>query len=80
MRVPFQTLTDYLEHGYPLDEFLDDFPSVTRARAVQAIEASGAALLRAVPLQHELRCRFEFLGLTHELRARAAPLLERIAR
>ena len=48
-RVPFQTLTDYLEHGHPLDEFLDDFPSVTRAQAVQAIEEAGAALLRAVP-------------------------------
>ena len=48
-RVPFQTLTDYLEHGHPLDEFLEDFPSVTRAQAVQAIEEAGAALLRAVP-------------------------------
>ena len=48
-RVPFQTLTDYLEHGHPLNEFLDDFPSVTRAQAVQAIEEAGAALLRAVP-------------------------------
>ena len=49
MRVPFQTRTDYLEHGHPLDEFLDDFASVTRAQAVQAIEESGAAPLRAVP-------------------------------
>ena len=48
-RVPFQTLTDYLEHGHPLNEFLDAFPSVTRAQAVQAIEKAGAALLRAVP-------------------------------
>lgn len=35
-RVPVKTLFDYLEHGHPLDEFLDDFPTVKRehARAV----------------------------------------------
>jgi uncharacterized protein (DUF433 family) len=31
-RVPFQTLLDYLEAGQPLAEFLDDFPTVSRAR------------------------------------------------
>jgi uncharacterized protein (DUF433 family) len=29
-RVPFQALLDYLEAGQTLDEFLDDFPTVTR--------------------------------------------------
>ena len=37
-RVPFQTLLDYLEGGQTLDEFLDDFPTVTREAAVQALE------------------------------------------
>ena len=37
-RVPFQTLLDYLEGGQTLDEFLDDFPTVTRSAAVQALE------------------------------------------
>ncbi len=37
-RVPFQTLLDYLEGGQTLDEFLDDFPTVTRDAAVQALE------------------------------------------
>lgn len=37
-RVPFQALLDYLEGGQTLDEFLDDFPSVTRAVAIQALE------------------------------------------
>jgi uncharacterized protein (DUF433 family) len=37
-RVPFQTLLDYLEAGDPLDEFLTDFPSVTREQAVAALE------------------------------------------
>jgi uncharacterized protein (DUF433 family) len=37
-RVPFQTFVDYLEAGQTLDEFLDDFPTVTRDAAVRALE------------------------------------------
>ena len=37
-RVPVKTLYDYLEAGDPLDEFLDDFPAVTREQAVAALE------------------------------------------
>jgi uncharacterized protein (DUF433 family) len=37
-RVPFQALLDYLEGGQTLDEFLEDFPSVTREIAVLALE------------------------------------------
>jgi uncharacterized protein (DUF433 family) len=37
-RVPFQTLLDYLEGGDTLDEFLDDFPTVTREAAVSVLE------------------------------------------
>ena len=37
-RVPFQALLDYLEGGQTLDDFLDDFPTVTRDAAVQALE------------------------------------------
>jgi uncharacterized protein (DUF433 family) len=33
-RVPVQTLIDYLEEGGSLDEFLDDFPTVSREHAV----------------------------------------------
>lgn len=44
-RVPFQNLLDYLEAGDPLDEFLDDFPSVTREQAVTALEQAKEALL-----------------------------------
>ena len=33
-RVPVRTLVDYLEAGDPLDEFLADFPSVSRERAI----------------------------------------------
>jgi uncharacterized protein (DUF433 family) len=37
-RVPFQALLDYLEGGQTLDEFLDDFPTVSRQAAVHALE------------------------------------------
>jgi len=37
-RVPLQNLIDYLEGGYTLDEFLDDFPSVTREQTIQGLE------------------------------------------
>jgi len=37
-RVPVKTLYAYLEAGDSLDEFLNDFPSVTREQAVAALE------------------------------------------
>jgi uncharacterized protein (DUF433 family) len=33
-RVPVRTLLDYLEAGDSLNEFLEDFPSVTRDQAM----------------------------------------------
>ncbi len=40
-RVPIQALLDYLEAGESLDEFLDDYPSVTREQAIQFIDLAG---------------------------------------
>jgi uncharacterized protein (DUF433 family) len=37
-RVPFQALLDYLEGGQSLDDFLDDFPTVTREAAVASLQ------------------------------------------
>ncbi len=37
-RVPVKALLDYLEAGHPLDDFLDDFPSVAREMAFAALE------------------------------------------
>jgi len=37
-RVPVKTLYDYLDGGASLDEFLNDFPSVTRDQAIAALE------------------------------------------
>jgi len=44
-RVPFQTLLDYLEGGDTLDEFLDDFPTVTREAAVSALELAKSLVV-----------------------------------
>ena len=44
-RVPFQALLDYLEGGQTLDEFLDDFPTVARDAAVEALEAAKSLLV-----------------------------------
>lgn len=43
-RVPFRALIDYLEAGHSLDEFLDDFPTVSRELAVAALEAAHEAV------------------------------------
>jgi uncharacterized protein (DUF433 family) len=48
-RVPFQTLLDYLEAGDPLDEFLEDFPTVSREQAVAALEAAKDRLIESLP-------------------------------
>jgi uncharacterized protein (DUF433 family) len=37
-RVPFKNLLDYIEGGHTLDEFLEEFPSVTREAAIAALE------------------------------------------
>ena len=44
-RVPFHALMDYLEDGYTVDEFLADFPSVTRAQALEALDYAKEATL-----------------------------------
>ncbi|HEX3586787.1 MAG TPA: DUF433 domain-containing protein [Candidatus Angelobacter sp.] len=44
-RVPFKSLTDYLEHGHTLEEFLDDFPGVTRTAAIAALEEARSSLI-----------------------------------
>ncbi len=43
-RVPFRNLIDYLERGHNLDEFVDEFPSVSREQAVAALEAAHEAV------------------------------------
>jgi uncharacterized protein (DUF433 family) len=43
-RVPVKTLIDYLEGGDRLDDFLDDFPTVTREHAIAVLEIAKEAL------------------------------------
>lgn len=44
-RVPIRNFIDYLEGGESLDEFLDDFPTVSREQAVAALELAGKWLV-----------------------------------
>ena len=44
-RVPVQALFDYIEAGDTLDDFLEDFPSVTRKKAIAALEVARDALM-----------------------------------
>lgn len=43
-RVPVESLFDHLEAGVSLDEFLEDFPTVTRQQAVDLLEAANKIL------------------------------------
>ena len=47
-RVPFKNLIDYLEGGHSLGEFLRQFPTVTRAAAIQALEEAKDSLLAKI--------------------------------
>ena len=47
-RVPFQNLLDYLEAGDTLDQFLEQFPTVTREMAVEALETAKDLLLARI--------------------------------
>jgi len=44
-RVPFKALIDYLEGGETLDDFLQQYPSVTREAAVAALEEARCSLV-----------------------------------
>ena len=43
-RVPLKNLFDYLAGGYNLDEFLDDFPGVSREQAIKTIDMAREVL------------------------------------
>ena len=44
-RVPVQALIDYIEGGHSLEEFLNDFPTVSRELALGALEQAKVHLL-----------------------------------
>jgi uncharacterized protein (DUF433 family) len=45
-RVPVQTLMDYLEEDGSLDEFLEDFPTVSRKHAIAVLELAKDSLIQ----------------------------------
>jgi uncharacterized protein (DUF433 family) len=45
-RVPIEALMNNLEAGLTLDEFLDNFPTVTREQALRVLEFSKSTLTR----------------------------------
>jgi len=49
-RVPVKNLIDYLKAGDALDQFLDDFPSVSREQAVAALELARELLTASARL------------------------------
>lgn len=44
-RVPFKALIDYLEGGDTLDQFLEEYPTVSRELAISAIEEARLSLV-----------------------------------
>ena len=43
-RVPVRTLMEHLEAGDRLDDFLEDFPTVSREQALEALDLAKAML------------------------------------
>ena len=48
-RVPVQNMFDYLEGSSSLEDFLEDFPSVSRERAVAVLEAAREKIFADAP-------------------------------
>jgi uncharacterized protein (DUF433 family) len=46
-RVPARTLIDHLEAGDSLDDFLEDFPTLTRKQAIAFLEEANKQMLAA---------------------------------
>lgn len=44
-RVPVRTLLDYIEGGESLDDFLEQFPTVSRKLAIAFLEQASKSLL-----------------------------------
>jgi uncharacterized protein (DUF433 family) len=47
-RVPVQTFLDYLEGGQSIDDFLEGFPSVTRAQVMGFLDEARDRLIEAI--------------------------------
>ena len=47
-RVPVQALLDFLEGGDTIEEFLDNYPGVTREQAIAFLEEASRALVAKI--------------------------------
>ncbi len=47
-RVPFKNLIDYIEGGHTINEFLRQFPTVTRSAAIQSLEEAKDSFLAKI--------------------------------
>ena len=50
-RVPVDALLNNLEAGISIDEFLENFPTVSREQALEVVRFSGATLRRLLKLK-----------------------------
>ncbi len=53
-RGPVQSLFDYLEEGNSLDEFLDDFPAVSREHAIKVLQQVPISKLKVSKYETEI--------------------------
>lgn len=65
-RVPIKHLFDYLEGGESLEEFLDDFPTVSRDQALAVLSASRETL-RHTPTNPQARMELMKQAASDEL-------------
>lgn len=47
-RVPVQTLLDYLKAGESINDFLDSFPTITKAQVITLLEEAEKQLIGVV--------------------------------
>lgn len=50
-RVPLETLFDHLEAGVSLDEFLEDFPGVSKDQAISLLDMASKLLIEQLLLR-----------------------------
>lgn len=65
-RVPISRLFSYLRHGHPLDEFLDDYPTVEKEQAQKVLDIALKVLLPDFLQVEPAQIDFSFTERRHE--------------
>lgn len=55
-RVPAQTFLDYLEAGYSINEYLEEFPTVKKKQVIRFLEELRSQITKT-PAHHETATR-----------------------